>query len=109
MSHTNVLRAILLVAPLSLASCGSTMDLTAYAPRTCEVHHAELKRDTVPIHYGLMVPDARSREARKAFPRANREVWSGCAHGFDSPRRARVLYCPDCRKVESAFAARDRV
>src|SRR3954452_24661169 len=103
MPHMHALRTVLLLVPLSLASCGSVVDETAQSPATCEVHHVALTPDTVPIAYGDRVFDPRYEEARKGFPHANLESRRGCVIDSDSPTRARVLYCPECRKAESAF------
>lgn len=101
----HALRVILFLLPLSLAACASVSDETAYFPAMCEVHQVRLQRDTVPIVYGLIIPDARDREASTRFPYANRDSLGGCVITPDSPTRAKVLYCPDCRKGESEFAA----
>ena len=103
MTHIHLLRAVLLLLPLSLAAC-TIVDETAQTPTTCDVHHVAMKRDTVPIAYGDRVFDPRyAAAAERGFPYANLESRRGCVVESDSPTHARVLYCPECRKAEAAF------
>jgi hypothetical protein len=97
---------ILVVGLLTLASCASnTIDETSGSPAVCDVHQVKLRRETVPIVYGLIIPSAAYRAAEpRDFPHANRESWGGCCVD-DELTHALVMYCPECRKAEAAFLA----
>jgi hypothetical protein len=70
--------------------------------RICPVHALPLQEDTVPIVYGLIIPPKSEMNARRdRFPYANSEYLGGCV--ARDPRRARVLFCPECRKAEKEW------
>jgi hypothetical protein len=99
-------RLIALLALLLLPGCVGIEPLSGLYPRNCEVHGTLLRGDTVDIGYGLPAKIAMRDwlELEKAhFPHANRYVPGGCCSYPDSPRLARVKYCPDCRKAEARW------
>jgi hypothetical protein len=76
----------------------------------CEVHGEVLKRDRVPIFYGLvMQPLDYEKDRQKSFPNANTSVYGGCVVEFDSnnqqtsPQHADVLYCQRCREAAARW------
>jgi TonB family protein len=65
---------------------------------TCKVHRETMSEDTVPIVYGLTDSESAAFKAReRLFPNANLSVSGGCV--VESPRFAKVLYCPKCRSA----------
>lgn len=64
--------------------------------KACEVHPKQrLKRDVVPIHYGIVGFVPAGGDPRKQFPNAHVVASFGCVIGFE--RWAEVAYCQDCR------------
>ena len=87
-------------------SLGVTNSLKAEekAPTHCSVHQEKLKQDNVRIRYGLPVYDKGYWEARrKFFPHSNMYVEGGCVIMEDSPKTAKVDYCPKCRVAEAEW------
>jgi hypothetical protein len=77
------------------------MDLTTPGA-VCEVHNIPLQEGTVPIVYGLMRPTHDETEAkRNEFPHSNSFYNPGCV--VKEPKRARVSFCPECRKAEALW------
>lgn len=68
----------------------------------CEIHGVPLLVDIVPISFGKPDTDSES-EQHQLFPNARSSVGGGC--GVQGPRRARVSYCPECRKMEIVWRA----
>jgi hypothetical protein len=64
----------------------------------CEVHHANMHTQTVPIEYGLLMrPDPEFATARERdFPHATVFVPGGCTVGEKTLAKVRV--CPMCAK-----------
>jgi hypothetical protein len=68
----------------------------------CELHALPLREDTIPIRYGRPKFNLKEREARqKLFPHANSFYRGGCI--VREAKRARVSYCPECRKAETEW------
>jgi hypothetical protein len=70
----------------------------------CEVHGVPLREDVVAVSFGKPAYYPESEEARrKEFPHARTSCHGGCM--VQEPTRARVRYCPECRKAEAAWRA----
>ncbi|MFL6196138.1 MAG: hypothetical protein ACJ75H_18305 [Thermoanaerobaculia bacterium] len=81
--------------------------------RRCPVHHEAMTVDVVPIHYGLLLPEAAGlagprqeveaywREKRAYFPETSRGVSGGCIVGVE--KEAEVYSCRSCREAEAAW------
>src|SRR4051794_32697390 len=65
----------------------------------CPVHGTALVEGTVPIIYGLpaRVPKAPVDHRLANFPYARPDYGAGCV--VKSATKARVSYCPDCRRA----------
>jgi len=73
-------------------------------PRWCQIHEVVLKKDLVPIHYGLPGIPCGYLEARSnRFPHANDHDPGGCSLTTFSPRSAVVLYCLACRREKTSW------
>lgn len=82
----------------------------------CPIHHQLLRRDRVPIEYGLVGFQPGYFEAEKSlFPNANTVSLGGCViettldacSGREiqlSPEYADVLYCPACRRAAERWS-----
>jgi hypothetical protein len=81
------------------------IDVDATEPNAiCEIHGIKLQSDIVPITYGLRRFTNEERNAhRLSFPHASSEYNEGCMD--KGARRARVSFCPSCRKAESQWKA----
>jgi hypothetical protein len=79
--------------------------LTDGYPAACPVHGTPLREDVVRIVYGLIGdPLPGTSEARASqFPYASPFEWGGCCVWKGQPRRARVMYCPDCRAAQDRW------
>ncbi len=68
----------------------------------CHVHHCPMQRKTVPIAYGLMVPDGSepSFETRgRRFPFADEEwVPGGCM--VEAKKTEQIFVCSECQKAK---------
>jgi len=74
----------------------------------CKVHGVILKTGKVPVHYGLPVMDKELFEVRRMlFPNARTYVGGGCMVGAMG-NRSEVLFCEECREVETAWYAANR-
>jgi len=71
--------------------------------KTCELHGTILRRQMVPVSYGLPVRDPDLWEARaKLFPNAKSFVLGGCcvgSMGYDYED----WVCSECRKAEAKW------
>jgi hypothetical protein len=80
------------------------VDLTK-PDKSCEVHGVPLQEGVVPIKYGLRKPTEEEIEAStKLFPHAKSDYNPGCVE--EEAKRARVNFCPECRKAEAAWKAK---
>jgi hypothetical protein len=83
------------------------MDYAKGAARVCEVHHREMEKTIVPIHYGLGIVTPRNEAMYSAstngFPHAPDSVNPGCA--VQSPREAVIYICPECVKLRQQWEA----
>jgi hypothetical protein len=71
--------------------------------KTCNVHGTILRRQKVPLQYGLPVPDPDLWEARaKLFPNAKSFLLGGCCVG-SSGFETEDWVCADCRKAEARW------
>lgn len=69
----------------------------------CEIHDEVLKKDKLPITYGLTYIGEEYRTARRElFPHSNSYLLGGCVFG-ESGDSEDVLYCEHCRKAESEW------
>lgn len=74
----------------------SSPEQRARAGKPCEVHPKQrLKRDVVPIHFGIVGFLPSGGDPGKQFPNAHVVASFGCVVGFE--RWAEVAYCQDCR------------
>ena len=77
--------------------------------RVCEIHHCELERKTVPISYGLPMPDRSAplqKEKAALFPHRTREVNGGC---MPMPEKTtKLATCPQCDAAYAAWMKRNR-
>lgn len=67
----------------------------------CEVHAELLKKDKVPIYYGLRLviySDDYLETERRQFPHANEDMHGGCVD--EDAKYAEVLYCQKCREAK---------
>jgi hypothetical protein len=72
---------------------------------TCPVHHITLEEDIVRIVYGLLdLPEDEFESRQEGFPFANSRYLGGCC--VQEPRRARVLFCQECRENEKEWMRR---
>ncbi len=89
--------------PLSTPNEGTTylQDGCSY----CAVHDVRLRVDTVPITYGYTLLEAQwaSDIATTTFPNSETHIDGGCTLDHESPRWARVWYCPACRRAEKTY------
>jgi hypothetical protein len=93
----------------------------------CSLHHEKLRKDVVPVSYGLIYMDAARRDAKRSlFPHASTVVHGGCVAtpplvkqlriftpgGPDNPPAIKdlhfpakriVLYCPACREAQQKW------
>jgi hypothetical protein len=87
-------------------------DTVSYVPedfartgRRCEVHKISLRRDKVPIMYGLVGFKFGYLRARKAlFPHSAEVAYGGCVIDDSSPKFAEVIYCSKCRAAEKRWS-----
>lgn len=99
MNRRKQLRLLLYIGVLCAAT---TVSLSWYylglPPKRCGVHGKWLRRDTVPVVYGLIVhPPGYAEACETNFPNANSYVAGGCTVFPGAAKTARVRYCPDCR------------
>ena len=84
-----------------------TADYTTGESAVCEIHHIQMEHTVVPIGYGLILPDAKAQARFAAstneFPHANTFVLGGCVVSDDSPKRAVIYTCPECKKAASRW------
>lgn len=89
---------------------GAPLDVRNRYPAQCPVHATPLADDTVPVSYGLpdfapvFAGDSYGRQM-DLFPYAEVKYANGCVISDDSPWRAQVRYCSDCRDARSAYFA----
>lgn len=97
------LKFSVLSAALLLTGC--TTDCTITQSAVCEVHHTQMNKSTVPIHYGLIRPDERARAryaaSTNAFPHALEWVGGGCV--VDTPKRAIIFTCTACKTARQQW------
>jgi hypothetical protein len=77
---------------------------TIYDHEICEVHHAKMQFQEVPIHYGLPAPDPndqKGEKARRLFPHGRAYVLGGCVIDDISPKTGKTYVCKQC---QDAFA-----
>ena len=68
----------------------------------CEVHHAPMWRERVPIEYGMNMNTPLRREAEsKLFPNSRRTVRGGCI--VSEKKQAEVPVCAACRAAEAEW------
>jgi hypothetical protein len=102
------------VVVLALAGCAAAFvvwyvadqPLDATTPgEVCEVHGTPLVEDIVPIVYGLpaRLTPAEGDFVHANFPCARTDCGGGCVVG--SKTKARVSYCPDCRRARAEWEA----
>jgi hypothetical protein len=110
------MRILTLILAACLAGCVGKRDITVTPlPRhrvevadytigessVCGLHHVQMNRTAVPIAYGLLVFDVRYRAKYVAstnlFPHADTFVLGGCYVSADSPKRAAIYTCPECK------------
>ena len=93
-----------LAAIVCLAGCASPrpLDETQGQSQICEVHHVQMIKVSVPIHYGLPAYGEREAARRAAstnsFPHARDWVGGGCVVTRHSPRDAIVFVCAECQR-----------
>jgi hypothetical protein len=97
---------LLLVAGIS----GLTRGAYADDPETtCPFHKIEMKKDIVPVVYGLIFrnpedySDQYIRARKELFPNSNREYYGGCVLDRNSTKMKEVMYCPRCREAEEQW------
>lgn len=99
-----------LIALVALAIVGLVyiqLPLDRRTPGRCEVHDRQLEDGVVPIHYGLVRCTKEEGDARqKGFPHARSDYLGGCV--VKPPEKARVSFCPECRKAEAEWMAEHR-
>ena len=69
--------------------------------RHCDIHMERLRRDVVPVRYGLIMLSKDEVQAFIRFPHAKREVLGGCL--VSSRRTKEVWYCTKCREAEDKW------
>jgi hypothetical protein len=85
---------------------------TVYDIEVCEVHKTRMELKTVPIEYGLIMPDSHdpSGETRlRLFPHSRDYVLGGCVVMPDSPKTDSVYVCSECQKASAKWEADMRV
>ncbi len=71
--------------------------------KRCEVHYTILRRQKVPLRYGLQAPDPDLWEARaKLFPNAKTSLLGGCCAG-SMGYEYEDWVCAECRKAEARW------
>jgi hypothetical protein len=74
-------------------------------PALCKVHHAAMRTERVPIHYGMPVnAPARYEAERKLFPNSRRVVLGGCEVRKETHTELPV--CATCRAAEEEWRRR---
>jgi hypothetical protein len=117
------MRFLSLLFALCLVSCAGSRDVAVtrlHAPRVevadyttgesaiCEIHHTQMERAVVPIAYGLMpLPDARMQAryaaSTNSFPHAETYALGGCVVSDNSPIKAVIYRCPQCKKAAAEW------
>ena len=99
---------VLAAASIALVNYGcETIEDATEPGASCELHGIPLQQELVPIVYGKPRIDLDESEARqKLFPHARTSCGGGCM--VKDARRARVSYCPECRKAEAKWRATPR-
>jgi hypothetical protein len=79
------------------------VDIDASEPcGVCRVHNLPLIDGVVEVTYGLIRRTEEENDAlQKLFPYARSELHGGCV--VEKEKRARVSYCPECRKAEAVW------
>jgi hypothetical protein len=112
------MQLFLLVLSMCLVGCAGTRDVPVTrlpAARTgradytkgesavCEIHQTQMQRTFVPIAYGLIRPDARAQAryaaSTNSFPHTETFVLGGCVVTDDSPKKAAIYRCPECKRA----------
>jgi hypothetical protein len=72
---------------------------------TCELHHVQMVKATVPIEYGLIhLSDyglALHAASQATFPHAQDSVSGGCC--IESRSQAVIYHCRECRKAKRTW------
>lgn len=88
------------------SNSGFDRDLTQPGA-VCKVHNIPLQNGVVPIEYGLTRFTEEDLEAESnLFPHANSTYLGGCV--VRDAKRARVSFCPECRKAEAVWKEHQR-
>ena len=101
--------ASLMLLVVVCISCLTREASAEHPETTCPVRKTVMKKDIVPVVYGLIVfdPFTYSDEyisARKElFPNSNREYEGGCVIDQNSTMSKEVLYCARCREAEEQW------
>lgn len=105
MNRKNLLRTLLYVgAAAAVTSVTVSWYYLGLPPKRCNVHARWLRRDVVPIVYGLLVhPKGYAEAWQTEFANANSYVSGGCVVMPNSPKTATVFYCPACRDAEQKW------
>src|SRR2546430_69928 len=95
-THMSLQRIFILFSALLLVA-GCASNFTHGESDVCEIHHSQMGKTRVPIHYGLIRPGERARAryaaSTNAFPHARDWLAGGCVVSSSSPRRAVIYTC----------------
>jgi hypothetical protein len=90
---------------MTVPGCGALKTVDCRTSATvCEIHSEPLREDTIKIMYGTPFFWKEYEQAKvDLFPLANYSTNGGCISSNQSPGRARVKYCPECRKAQGLW------
>jgi len=86
---------------------GPVEDDTAGKSDICPKHHVQMKKESLPISYGIAVPRPAvpAEIAEKLFPFARQEKSGGCSITPATPMSALVYVCPKCLAEKKRWIA----
>ncbi|WP_149109730.1 hypothetical protein [Limnoglobus roseus] len=95
---------MMIVTLLTLGSgCGERIADERGTQARCDLHDVELQEGVIPIRYGYPMFAPQEIEGVKRFPYANTFRFGGCMTTSDSPKKARIRFCPKCREEVAAL------
>ena len=71
--------------------------------KICKLHGTKLKKEKVPIHYGMPLYDEAWAVQEQLFPYAKSYFLGGCAVDFDNPSFRNAFVCEECREAEALW------
>ena len=98
----NYLTALLLIAvSVSFSSCRT---VPMQEESICAVHQIQMKKQTLPINYGLIDMFHPFYTARhELFPNDERYLQGGCVVEVDAPTEKEVYVCPKCTQAQLVY------